>query len=327
MRIIIFGAAGFLGKKLALTLLDQGSISLNGNPPRKIEEMVLFDKFLPTEVPEDSRLTLIAGDICSQKQIRSLLEKPVDAIFHLAAVVSGEAEKNFDLGMNVNLHATLHMLELCRELQQTPVFVFSSSCAAFGGELSKGIIRDETAATPMSSYGMQKVVGELLINDFSRRGFVDGRILRLPSIVVRPGKPNAATTSFVSGIIREPLQGDRASCPVGRETRVWILSPRRVTENFIHAANLPATDLGNNRIITLPGLTTTVDEMVTTLEGIAGKEVAERIDWEPDDFIQSIVLTFPTDFETKRADQLGFKKDESIREVIEAFISEDMKVI
>lgn len=324
MRIVIFGAAGFLGKKLALTLLAKGELSLNGESPRKITEMVLFDKFLPEGLPEDKRLTPISGDIRSEAKLRSVLTKPTDVVFHLAAVVSGEAEKNLDLGMQVNLHATLEMLEICRELDLQPVFVFSSSCAAFGGELSKGIIKDETATTPMSSYGMQKVVGELLVNDYSRRGFIDGRSLRLPSIVVRPGKPNAATTSFVSGIIREPLQGDRASCPVDRETRVWILSPKRVTENFIHAAKLSSDQIGTNRIITLPGLTTTVDEMVLTLEDIAGKEVADRIDWEPDAFIQSVVLTFPTGFETPRADALGFKKDASIREVIEAFISEDM---
>lgn len=325
MRIIILGAAGFLGKKLATTLLDRGKISLNGKPHQKIKEMVLFDKIMPTGLPEDKRLSLVAGDIRSEAKMRTLLGSPVDVIFHLAAIVSGEAEKNFDLGMQVNLHATLQILELCRELKQCPVFVFSSSCAAFGGELSKGVIADATAATPMSSYGMQKVVGELVVSDFSRRGFVDGRILRLPSIVVRPGKPNAATTSFVSGIIREPLQGNRSSCPVSRDTKVWLLSPRRVTENFIHAAYLSAASLGDNRVINLPGLTTSVDEMVSTLEEIAGKDVTDRIDWEPDEFIQSIVLTFPTDFETTRADHLGFKKDESIREVIETFMGEDME--
>lgn len=324
MRILLFGAAGFLGKKLALTLLEQGTLSLDGKAPEKITEMVLFDKFMPQGIPEDPRVQLVADDICSESSIRDLLRKPVDVIFHLAAVVSGEAEKDFDLGMNVNLHATLQMLELCREMNQQPVFVFSSSCAAFGGELAKGVIEDGTAATPLSSYGMQKVVGELLVSDFSRRGFVDGRILRLPSIVVRAGKANAATTSFVSGIIREPLQGDRAICPVARDTRVWILSPRRVTENFIHAAKLSKEVLGTDRIITLPGLTTTVDEMVNTLEDIAGKEVTRRIDWKPDEFIQRIVLTFPTDFITKRADALGFKKDTSIREVIEMFMAEDM---
>ena len=325
MRIIIFGAAGFLGKKLAMSLLEEGSISLNGAPVKEIEELILFDKYLPDGLPEDSRLKLVADDICSESSLRSLLEKPVDVIFHLAAVVSGEAEKNFDLGMNVNLHATLQMLELCREFAYQPVFVFSSSCAAFGGELAKGVIQDGTAATPMSSYGMQKVVGELLVNDFSRRGFIDGRILRLPSIVVRGGKANAATTSFISGIIREPLQGERAQCPVDRSTRVWILSPRRMTQNFIHAAHLPAEKLGKNRILTMPGLTTTIDDLVNTLEAMAGKEVAERIDWEPDEFIQSVVLTFPTDFQTERADQLGFVKDTSVKEVIEIFMEDDMK--
>lgn len=325
MRIIIFGAAGFLGKKLALSLLKEGSISLNGTASKAISELILFDKYLPEGFPDDPRLKLIADDICSESSLRALLEKPVDVIFHLAAVVSGEAEKNFDLGMNVNFHASLQMLELCREFAYKPLFVFSSSCAAFGGELAKGVIEDGTAATPMSSYGMQKVVGELLVNDFSRRGFIDGRILRLPSIVVRGGKANAATTSFISGIIREPLQGERAKCPVDRATRVWILSPRRMIQNFIHAAGLSADKLGKNRILTMPGLTTTVNDMVNTLEDMAGKEVADRIDWEPDEFIQSVVLTFPTDFKTERADELGFIKDTSVQEVIEIFMEDDMR--
>ncbi|MEM6803974.1 MAG: D-erythronate dehydrogenase [Bacteroidota bacterium] len=324
MRILILGAAGFLGKKLVVKLLKKGAISLNGAPPKKIEELILFDRFLPKGIEEDPRVSLVAGDICDPSAIRSLLDQPVELIFHLAAVVSGEAEKNFDLGMKVNLHATLELLEVCRNLEQKPVLVFSSSCAAYGGELAKGVIKDETAATPMSSYGMQKVVGELLVNDYSRRGFIDGRILRLPSIVVRGGKANAATTSFISGIIREPLQGDRASCPVDRSTRVWILSPRRMTENFIHAAQLSMEKLGNNRILTMPGLSTTVDDMVRSLAELAGKEVADLIDWEPDEFIQSVVLTFPTDFETKRADELGFVRDESMREIIEIFQEDEM---
>lgn len=323
MRIIIFGGAGFLGKKLTLQLLKVGSLSINGQSAEVISKIVVFDQAPATALPDDPRLDILAGDITDETPVRALLSEPTDVIFHLAAIVSGEAEKNFDLGMQVNLHAGLQLLEICREMEYQPVFVFASSCAIFGGELSETIY-DHTAPTPQSSYGTQKAIVDLLINDYSRRGFVDGRALRLPTIVVRPGKPNAATSSFASSIIREPLQGERASCPVGPDTKVWILSPRRVAESFIHAAELPAAQLGKNRSINLPGITVTVEEMIDDLKAVAGPEKAELIDWEPDAFIQSIVLTWPPQFITERGLALGFKRDDSFREVIEAFIEEEL---
>jgi len=324
MRILITGGAGFLGRKLAWELLRRGALSVNGAAPRPITELILFDKYAATGLPDDERLTIVEGDIRDAVAMRALLEPPLDVIFHLAAVVSGEAEKNFDLGMEVNLHATLQLLELCRALGTAPVLVFASSCAVFGGELTETIY-DHTAPAPRSSYGMQKAVGDLLISDYSRRGYIDGRMLRLPTIVVRPGKPNAATSSFASSIIREPLQGQRAACPVGPETKVWILSPRKVTQNFIHAAELPAERLGQQRVINLPGITVTVAEMVAALETVGGKELSARIDWTPDPFIQSIVLTWPPNFAPERALKLGFQRDGSFEEVIEAFREEDME--
>jgi len=323
MRIIIFGGAGFLGKKLAGRLLELGSIAPNGKPARQISQIVVFDRTLATGLPDDPRLEILAGDISDEKAIRSLLSSPTDVIFHLAAIVSGEAEKNFDLGMQVNLHASLQMLELCRELSISPIFVFASSCAIFGGELSDTIY-DHTAATPQSSYGTQKAIVDLLLNDYSRRGWVDGRALRLPTIIVRPGKPNAATSSFASSIIREPLHGQRATCPVSADTKVWLLSPKRVVDNFIHAAELPASKWGRNRSLNLPGITTTVKEMIDQLKEVAGPEKADLINWEPDAFIQSIVLTWPPQFKTKRALELGFQRDQSFREVIKAFIEDEL---
>lgn len=323
MRIIIFGGAGFLGKKLALRLLKVGSLAIKGQAPQPIAQLILFDRELATGLPDDPRLKLLAGDITDTQAMEALLSEPPEVIFHLAAIVSGEAEKNFDLGMDVNLHASLAMLEICRKMEASPVLVFASSCAIFGGELTE-TIRDDTAPTPQSSYGTQKAVIDLLLNDYSRRGFIDGRALRLPTIVVRPGKPNAATSSFASSIIREPLQGERASCPVGPETKVWLLSPRKVAEHFIQAAELPAAELGRNRSINLPGITVTVEEMVEDLKALAGADKTDLIDWEPDAFIQSIVLTWPPQFVTQRALSLGFKPDGSFREVIEAFIEEEL---
>lgn len=323
MRIIIFGGAGFLGKKLAHRLLKIGSLAIKGQAPQAFTQLILFDRELANGLPQDPRLEILAGDITDTEAMAAVLNKPVDVIFHLAAIVSGEAEKNFELGMDVNLHASLGLLELCRKMEAPPVVVFASSCAIFGGELTE-TIRDDTAPTPQSSYGTQKAVIDLLINDYSRRGFIDGRALRLPTIVVRPGKPNAATSSFASSIIREPLQGQRASCPVGPDTKVWLLSPRKVAEHFIQAAELPAAELGRNRSINLPGITVTVQEMVDDLKAIAGSEKVDMIDWESDAFIQSIVLTWPPQFITERGLSLGFKPDSSFREVIEAFIEEEM---
>lgn len=323
MRIIIFGGAGFLGKKLATQLLQREKVSLRGQPAKPITSLVLFDKTKADGLSADPRLEILEGDIRDPGSLQTLLKTPADAIFHLAAIVSGEAEKDFELGMQVNLHATLNLLEFCRTLQQKPILVFASSCAVFGGELSETIY-DSTTPTPRSSYGTQKAMTDLLINDYNRRGFIDGRALRLPTIAVRPGKPNAATSSFVSSIIREPLAGVSANCPVAADTKVWILSPRKVTENFIHALELPAADLGTNRIINLPGLTTSVDEMVRNLGEIAGDEATQLIDWEPDPFIQSIVLTWPPHFVTQRGLDLGFKNDKSVAEIIQSHIKEEL---
>jgi nucleoside-diphosphate-sugar epimerase len=271
---------------------------------------------------QDKRLEYIQADFGDEAIIAKILRQQPEVIFHLAAVVSGEAEKNFELGMKMNFHASLQILELCRKHTIHPRIVFASSCAVFGGDVSK-VITDETAPKPRSSYGTQKAMVELLINDYSRRGFVDGRSLRLPTIAIRPGKPNAATSSFVSSIIREPLHGKKASYPVPPETPCWILSPKGVTQNFIQAANIDKELLGDDRVINLPGLTVTVNEMIHSLEQIAGPEVTKLISFEPDAFLQSIVLTWPPYFDTVRAKKLGFVSDSSVHEIIRSFIKEE----
>ena len=324
MRVVVLGGAGFIGKKLVSKLLAIGQISLNGHTMAAIEKLVVFDKEKAQGLPNDPRLETIDGDICDGDTIKELFREHTDVIFHLAAVVSGEAEKNFELGMQVNLQANLQLLEIFRAMKHAPVLVFASSVAVYGGELTE-IINDHTAPSPQSSYGMQKALVDLLINDYSRRGFIDGRVLRLPTIAIRPGKPNAATSSFVSAIIREPLQGKRTNCPVSPEIKVWILSPEKVTDNFIHAAHIPAQAFKNNRVVNLPGLTVTVIEMVNTLESIAGHETTELIDWEPDSFIQSIVLTWPPQFVTERALTLGFQRDASVEGIIKSFIKEELR--
>ena len=317
MRILILGGGGFLGRRLANELIENGGLAKG-----EIARLAMVDITFADDRLHDSRVEYIQADFSDEVTVTKILQQQPDVIFHLAAVVSGEAEKNFEAGMKVNFQASLQILELCRKLAIRPRIVFASSCAVFGGDVSR-VINDETAPKPRSSYGTQKAMVELLINDYSRRGFVDGRSLRLPTIAIRPRKPNAATSSFVSSIIREPLQGKKASYPVPPETPCWILSPKNVIKNFIHAANIDEKLLGDDRVINLPGLTVSVREMIDSLQQICGPEVTGLISHEPDAFLQSIVLTWPPYFDTERAEKLGFVSDSSVEEIIRSYIAEE----
>jgi nucleoside-diphosphate-sugar epimerase len=317
LNVLILGGGGFLGKRLASQLLSHGGLAQG-----EIARLTLVDIGFPEHMPQDQRLQCLKGDFSDASTMEKILSEKPDIMFHLAAIVSGEAEKNLDLGMKVNFHASLQLLELCRKLRMRPRIVFSSSCGVFGGDISK-VVRDDTAPKPRSSYGTEKVMVELLMNDYSRRRFADARSLRLPTIAVRPGKPNAATSSFVSSIIREPLNGKRATYPVPPQTAFWIQSPRRVIQNFIHAANLDETLLGDDRIINLPGLTVSVEEMINSLKEITSAEVTNLIHHESDPFLESIVLTWPPHFDTERANNLGFVRDASAEEIIRSHIAEE----
>lgn len=322
MRVVITGGAGFLGQKLSKALLKRGTLQDSKGQQKEINSIVIFDRIKP-KLKEDARLELVTGDITNKDMLRELLEPKTDVIFHLAAVVSGEAEQNFNLGMQVNLQATQNLLEACRKLLAAPKLIFASSVAVFGGTMPE-IIQDNTAATPQSSYGSQKAICELLINDYSRKGFIDARILRYPTIVVRPGKPNAATSTFASSIIREPLQGQNAVCPVTANTKLWILSPRQAIKSTLQATNMPAEKLEQHRTLSLPGITVSVQEMIDSLKDIAGQEVSNRVTWQHDPFIQTIVGSWPSRFEPTRAKALGFQADESMREIIQNFIEDDL---
>ncbi len=316
MRVLILGGGGFLGRRLAKELIQNGGLAQG-----EIVHLTMVDIAFEDRL-QDSRVEYIQADFSDEATITNILQQQLDVIFHLAAIVSGEAEKNLELGMKINFHASLQMLELCRKFAIHPRIVFASSCAVFGGDVSR-VITDETAPKPRSSYGTQKAMVELLINDYSRRGFVDARSIRLPTIAIRPGKPNAATSSFVSSIIREPLNGKKAAYPVPPETPCWILSPKHVIKNFIHAANIDEKLLGDDRVINLPGLTVSVREMINSLEQITGPEVTKLISHEPDAFLQSIVLTWPPYFDTLRAKKLGFVCDSSVEEIIRSYIAEE----
>ena len=316
MRILITGGGGFIGQKVARALLARGGIA--GAPDvHPTVELVLFDQALPPDRLADARVQYITGDMLDGDRLARACAPQVDAVFHFASVVSAGAEADFDLGMRVNVEGMRNLLEICRAQERAPRFVFPSSVAAFGGDLPQ-VVLDTTAPTPQSSYGTQKVIGELMLNDYTRKGFIDGRSVRLPTIVVRPGKPNRAASGFMSSILREPLNGESAVCPVPAETQMWIASPGRAVDMLIHAMQLPSSVWGGTRTINGPGITVSVAEALAALERIAGSEAVRRVRFEPDAAIAKIVLSWPVRFATVRADQLGFRRDADIDEIIRA---------
>jgi len=318
MRVLITGAAGFLGRKLAAVLLSDG---LSGTA---VHELILWDQ-LPIAAPEISDVIIrsVSGDLLDEECQEAAMGDGIDAVFHLAAVVSAQAEADFDLGLRVNIDGTRALLGACRKLGTCPRFVTTSSVAAFGGELPD-LVPDTQAPTPRSTYGMTKVVGELMVSDYARKGFVDGRVIRVPTVSVRPGKPNQAASSFASSIIREPLNGEAAVCPVAPDTPIWLTSPRRAVTALVKAAEIDAAALGDDRVITLPGLRTTPEEMTEALARIGGAAAAARVEWTRNEDIEAIVASWPGAFAATRAKALGFGADESMDEIIQAHIEDEL---
>jgi nucleoside-diphosphate-sugar epimerase len=322
MRIVITGGAGFLGRKLAAALLARGNLTDARGKERAIERITLVD-VAPALAESDARVHVIAGDLGDPAHVDAALDGGADSVFHLAAVVSGEAETNFDLGWRVNVDATRLLLERCRMLPAPPMFVFTSSCAVFGGPLPDPV-PDDQALWPQSSYGNEKAACEFLVYDFSRKGFIDGRSLRLPTISVRPGKPNKAASSFASSILREPLNGTEAICPVSRETRMWLLSPRAVIANMIVAHDTPAAAFAHTRSINVPGISIPVVGMIDALRRVAGDAVANRVVWRHDPAIDRIVQTWPVNFDTVFGRSLGMTGDADFDGIVRQYIADEL---
>ena len=312
MKILITGGGGFIGSRLAHALHAR-------HPDARIR---LLDVSFPPGL--SSAFDCMTGDLASPEVIARALAGETDTVFHLAAVVSGGAEADFDLGYRVNLDGTRALLEACRKLPKPPKFVFASSVAAFGGVLPE-VLDDSTTPAPQTSYGTQKVIGEYLVADFTRKGMIDGRSMRLPTIVVRPGKPNLAASSFASGIIREPLAGQASECPVPETTGVWILSPRRVVEAFVHAEELPSSAWPTTRVVNLPGITLTVREMIDAMGRVAGRQAVELVKFKPDARIQAIVKTWPVRFRTERALAMGFAADADFDSIVRDHIENEKR--
>jgi nucleoside-diphosphate-sugar epimerase len=319
MKVLIIGGAGMIGRKLAERLARDGELG-----GKAISKLTLYD-VVPGVVPAGARMPVDVktGDLPAAGEAAKLVADKPEVVFHLAAIVSGEAEQDFDKGYRINMDGTRSVLEAVRAAGHVPRLVFASSIAVFGAPFPEAI-GDEFFHQPLTSYGAQKSIGELLVSDYSRKGFVDGVSLRLPTICVRPGKPNKAASGFFSNIMREPLAGAEAVLPVSDSVMHWHASPRAAVEFMRHAATIDTARLGARRAVTLPGLAVTVGEQIAALKKVAGDKVVARIRREPDPFIEKIVAGWPRKFAAQRALDLGFKPDASFEEIIRIHIEDEL---
>ncbi len=321
MHVLIIGAAGMIGAKLTARLVKD-----RGLAGKAVERLTLVDWVDPTPPTGVAfKVETRAADLAASGVAEEIVAGRPDVIFHLAAIVSGEAEADFDKGYRVNLDGTRLLFEAIRKIGggYGPRVVFTSSIAVFGAPFPEAI-GDEFFETPLTSYGTQKAIDELLLSDYTRRGFMDGIGIRLPTICVRPGKPNKAASSFFSGIIREPLAGQEAVLPVSESVRHWHASPRSAVGFLVHAAGLDGARLGARRNLSMPGVSVTVGEQIAALRKVAGEAVAKRIRHEPDQTVMRIVEGWPRNFAPDRAVELGFRAEDSFEEIIRAHIEDEL---
>jgi D-erythronate 2-dehydrogenase len=328
-QVVVTGGAGFLGSRLARELLAAGALEVAGSGARPLRRVTLIDQApVPADLAADGRVTVIRGDLgelLDPGRAGPGVLAGADVIFHLAAAVSGECEADFDLGLRANLRATESLLASCRALGTNPVVAYSSSVAVFGGSPEHplpAVVDDQTLPNPQTSYGTQKLIGEQLLADYTRKGFLRGRAIRLMTVSVRPGRPNAAASGFLSGIIREPLAGQRAICPVDPETEVALASPAKAIGGLLRAATASDETWGGRTAVNLPALTMTVAGMAAALERVAGPEVSALIDWVPDPAVAAMFATWPGRVRSDRAARLGLTPDPDFDSVITMHLAE-----
>jgi nucleoside-diphosphate-sugar epimerase len=318
MKVSILGGGGFLGRKLAARLAKDGALG-----GRAITGLTLFDLKAPAPLAAPFPVVCMGGDVASPEAVAAAIPPGTEVVFHLAAVVSAAAEADYDLGVRVNIAGTQAVLGACRALGTRPRVIFTSSVASFGGG-QDAVVPDDGRQVPTNSYGAQKAIGELLLQDATRKGFLDAVSIRLPTVMVRPGRPNKAASSFVSAIVREPLLGLSTDCPVPPEFAVWICSPRSAMEWFLHAATMDTAPLGTDRGINPPGRSATVAKMLEALEAVAGTAARDKVGFVFDKEVFDIVVGWPAAFGAERARRLGFAEQESLEDLVRAFIEDDL---
>jgi nucleoside-diphosphate-sugar epimerase len=324
MKVVITGGTGFVGSLLARKLCALSRLRGASGKSEEIDEIVLFDMVLPEQRPGgiDERVKLMAGEIADARMVQSVIDRKDISVFHLASVLSGGGEQDFDLAMRVNLHGNLNVLEAARALGSRPKVVFASSIAVFGGSGMPKTVGDFTKQTPQTTYGTTKAIGELLVNDYTRKGFIDGRSARLPTVIIRPGKPNKAASSFASGVFREPLSGVECVLPVGEDTIMPVSGYRTIVEGFIKLHEADEKALGDDRAITFPGINATVADMIKSLKRVAGNKPLGPIRFERDPIIERIVASWPTALNFDRATAIGLPIDDNLDSIVRAYIDD-----
>ncbi|MEE8352122.1 MAG: D-erythronate dehydrogenase [Rhodospirillales bacterium] len=316
MKVLITGGLGFLGLGIARKLIERD----------EVESLVLFDVAVPDALPDglNDRVSMVAGDISDSTQVTAQVDQDDIAVFHLASVVSAGGEKDFDLAMRVNLDGGRNILEACRARKGAPKVIFTSSLAVFGGNALPDTVTDMTRVVPETTYGMTKAVGEMMINDYTRKGFVDGRAARLPTVIIRPGPPNAAASGFASGVFREPLAGSEHALPVGMDTKMMVIGYRNAVAGLIGLLDADGDDIGPDRIVGLPNKAYSVTEMIAALEAVAADKaiILGPITPSPDQAVQAIVGSWPLAMEDTRAKNLGLPADESLKNIIEEYLED-----
>ncbi len=324
MKVVITGGTGFIGRMLARSILARGSLTGPSGAQEEVDAITLFDAAQPPAPLEglDGRTKVVIGDISDKDLVAGLVDRDDVSVFHLASVVSGGGEKDFDLAIRVNLTGGLNVLEAARARAGAPRLVFASSLAVFGGSAMPAVVGDTTKQTPQTTYGVTKSIGELLINDYTRKGFIDGRAARLPTIVIRPGRPNLAASSFASGVFREPLDGAPCALPVRLDTRMPVLGYRSAVAGFIALHEAAPEALGDDRTVNFPAHAVTVADMIAALKRVAGNRHLGEITVAPDAAIEAIVATWPVATEFARAGALGLPIEDGLDDIVRAYIED-----
>ncbi len=319
MRVVITGGAGFIGSRLARTLLEQGTLANQAGAQTRIDSLVIFDQVAPEHLPKDNRLEILVGQADDRATLQKVLAG-ADSVFHFASVVSGGAEADLQLGLSVNLDGTRMLLDILADEGRKPRLVFASSGAVYG--VGAEPVTDLTPTHPKSSYGVQKLCCELLIGDYGRRGLVDGRAMRFPTIAVRPGKANLANSSFISNIVREPAAGRATICPVPEDTEISLMSPGRLIAAIIKVHDLDAAALGWPRALLLPAVKVSVRQMLDALEAELGPKARQLVTFDEDAGIHAMVKSWPVDVVATRAEALGIAADADAAEIVQDYLSE-----